>query len=80
MQPFSIDFSRGNISQTARGWVCRVWFKVETAAQFTEETHQAHGSSRWRWLAYWRAMRAARILHNRLAAKPSDRAAVGWGG
>lgn len=78
MRVSSIEFSWGNISQDARGWVCRVWFQVATANQFTDETHLAFAGARWRWLAYWRAMRNAKKLHSLLAAKRGERAAMGW--
>ena len=78
MDIFSVDFAYGPIGQNRMGWVCRVYFKVDTVNQFTEERHQTHGSSAWWFLAYWRARRAARALYRQLAAKPGERADLGW--
>lgn len=80
MKVFSVDFAKGNVSQNQRGWVCRVWFKVETVNQFTEETHLAFASSRWAFWAFLKAYWFAIRLHATLAASKAERSAVGWGG
>lgn len=78
MKAFCIEFDRINNGPQAGGWLCRVWFKVATTNQFTDETHQAFAGSRWWFLAYWRAMREAKALYARLAAKAGDRESLGW--
>ncbi len=78
MRISSIEFDRGNVSQNTRGWVCRIWFKVATTDQFTDETHQAFAGSRWWLLAFWKARREAKKLYANIAATPGAREALGW--
>lgn len=60
------------------GWLCSVIVTICTARQFTDEQHQVDAGGRWRWLAFWRAMRAARALEREIGAKRGERAKLGW--
>lgn len=59
-------------------WFCTFTFTVETANQFTPETHHAVAMSKSMLSSLWRGWREAVKIHNRLRAKRGERKALGW--
>lgn len=66
------------IAKHQLGWTCDIWFTVETAEQFTDETHSVVSCSPWMVVAVWRAWRGACRKAKALRAKPGEREAKGW--
>lgn len=59
-------------------WFCSVTFTVETANQFTPETHHAVAMGKGVLSSLWRGWREAKKIHKRLRAKRGEREALGW--
>lgn len=59
-------------------WFCTVTFTVETANQFTPETHYGVAMGKGVLSSLWRGWREAVKIHKRLRAKRGEREALGW--
>jgi hypothetical protein len=62
----------------AGGWVCKIWFDLTTAKQFSDERHMVEEFGRYWWSSLWNTWRAAKKSESLFKAKPGERSSNGW--
>lgn len=67
------------LSRAQRGWVCDVFFTVQTLQQFTPEEMAIRSGGRWILTAIWNGLREAKRKASSEEATPDEIKKRGWG-
>ena len=66
------------IGRAQRGWVCDVYFTVQTLRQFSPEEMAVRSGGRWIWSAIWNGIRDAKRKAKSEEATPDELKKCGW--
>ena len=66
------------LGRAQKGWVCDVFFTVQTLRQFTHEEMVVRSGGRWIWSAIWNGIKEAKRKAVSEEATPHERKQHGW--
>jgi hypothetical protein len=66
------------LGRAQRGWVCDVFFTVQTLRAFTPEEMDVRSGGRWIWSAIWNGIRDAKRKALSEEATPDEMKRHGW--
>jgi hypothetical protein len=66
------------LGRAQRGWVCDVFFTVETLRQISPEEMDVRSGGRWLLTAIWNGIREAKRKAVSEEATPDERRKIGW--